>query len=150
MSTLLSFEDLWNTATAAANAHNGLAHHSCCDSWTSKGAKIKRKSHKKHESWGKLLLSLDKAVEDKKQALQAKMIEEGWRLPAVLNEACQARPKQTRQPQTAFRLHQPDLPPQDFQASLAHRGLIVASQDHPGNQATSTFSHYQPCLQNQL
>ena len=34
------------------------------------------------------MASLDSSEEDKKTLLRAKMVEERWRIPAVMNEAC--------------------------------------------------------------
>ncbi len=72
--------------------------------------------------------TLGKDTGDKKQALLAKMTEEGWRLPAVLNEFCQVRPTSTFQQQPAFRLHQFDQPPQDLQADFSPRNYVFEGQ----------------------
>jgi len=128
MRRLVEFETLWTTGIASAKACNGICYHPCCDVWTTKGAKTIRKSHVKAQQWRNLLLTLDKSVEDKKQALLSKMTEEGWRLPAVLNETCQARPAPTFQQQTAFRLRQPDIQPQDLQAGFSSLDFVYPDQ----------------------
>ena len=144
---LLTFHELWSMANAASQSCNDLCFHLCCDVWTSRAAKSKRASHVKCLTWRKLLLLLDKAAEDKKQSLQAKMVEEGWRLPAVLNEACQARPSPTFQQQIAFRLHQPA---QDLRAGLTPLEFLRPNSDHSCQQALGIIHIYKLMHQNQV
>lgn len=139
MSKLLAFSDLWDAAISAAKAHNGLCYHQCCDIWTTKASKSKRSTHGKSIQWRNLLLALDKNTEDKKQALLTKMTEEGWRLPAVLNERCQARPSSNFQQQTAFRLHQPDIQPQGLQADFPSLDFIYPGQLPSGLNTPSSI-----------
>lgn len=119
MRKTLTFEELWAIATTAAKACNGLTYHNCCDIWTSRSAKASRDSHRQKLQWKNIISTLDKTIEDKKQGLLAKMTEEGWRLPAVLNEACQVRLFSTRSRQLAFRHHISDQPPQELRVSSA-------------------------------
>lgn len=141
MSKVMAFSDLWDAASSAAKAHNGFCYHHCCDIWTTKASKSKRSTHGKSIQWRNLLLTLDKNTEDKKQALLAKMTEEGWRLPAVLNEFCSVQPSPIFQQQAAFRPHIPDQPPQDLQAGIAHLNFI--NPDQPFSElATPSSTHY--------
>lgn len=128
MPKMMAFSDLWDAANSAAKAHNGFCYHQCCDIWTTKASKSKRSTHGKSIQWRNLLLTLDKKTEDKKQALLAKMTEEGWRLPAVFNELCQVRSSPTFQQQIAFRFHQPDIQPQGLQAGLSSLDFVYPDQ----------------------
>lgn len=115
----LSFQELWDITNLVSKTSNSIHYHHCCDVWTTRGSAAKRASHYKSLTWRKLFSILGKKTEDKKQALLAKMTDEGWRLPAVLNEVCQAQPRQSLHPQSAFKPHQLYLPPQDLQASFS-------------------------------
>lgn len=85
------------------------------------------------------MASLDKSIEDKKQALLAKMTEEGWRIPVVFNKGCQARPSPTFHRPIAFRPHQLSIQLQNLQASLAPSDFIMTSLDYPNKQDTGIF-----------
>mgnify|MGYP000146125413 CR=1 FL=1 len=87
---LLDFEAFWNYSTERANAYNDLFYHPCCDVWTTRNSKRARNSHQQQTRWRALLTSLDPRQPDKKTALKAKMIEEGWSIPVVLNDICRA------------------------------------------------------------
>jgi len=130
MQKTLAFNELWKTADTAAKGCNGLCHHPCCDVWTTRAAKTKRASHPRTTQWRQLILTLDKTIEDKKQALLAKMTEEGWRLPALLNEVCQAQSPPTLQQKSAFRPHIPVQQPQDTQASPAPHHFPQQVSEH--------------------
>lgn len=147
MTKQLCFQELWNIADATKESGNCLYYHPCCDVWTTRSSKTKRATHTRFLKWGRILLTLDKAAEDKKQALQAKMIEEGWRLPAVLNEACHARPSPRAQQQIAFRLHQP---PQELRAGLTPLDFLRPDSDCPLQQASGIIYIYKPMHQNQV
>lgn len=146
----LTFNELWELNTTALQSANGLCYHPCCDVWTTRGASAKRASHSQRLKWKGLMATLDKTAPDKKQALLAKMTEKEWRLPAILNEACQVQPKLISHQQTAFRLHQPDIQPQNLQASLAPSDFIMTSPDHPNNQDAGIFLYYQSYIQRPL
>lgn len=89
MSRHLAFEQFWNKAVTAANGSNSLCHHICCDVWTTRASKSTRATHIKKTSWRAIMESLSKKAPDKKAALLAKMTEEGWRLPVILNKPCE-------------------------------------------------------------
>ena len=120
---LLTFDELWQMADSGSIAGNSVYYHPCCDVWTTKASKAKRASHSKYLKWGKLLLTLDKSFEDKKQALHVKMIEERWRLPALLNEACQNQPAPKPSPQHTFNTPPQPAQPEHFETSVAGRGF---------------------------
>ena len=84
----LTFDELWAMGNSGSIGGNTLYYHPCCDVWTSKAAKSKRASHAKYLRWGEILLTLDKNIEDKKQALQAKMIEDNMTRSIILNQRC--------------------------------------------------------------
>jgi hypothetical protein len=117
----MTFEELWASAEKADKNNNAPTYHPCCDTWTSRGAEPKKASHSRSIGWRKLLSNLGNKIANKKQALLVKMSEEGWKLPVLFNTACQLQPRQTLHPQTAFRLHQPDLSSHDLQDSFARQ-----------------------------
>lgn len=121
-------------ATSADRSYNGIVYHCCCDLWTSRGAESKRVTHKSHLSWKKIIASLDKTTVEKKEALLAKMIEEGWRVPVVFNEACQFQQRSNFAQQATFNTlfqptqlgHlQPSLADQDYEQPALHPTEIV-------------------------
>lgn len=138
---LYPFDKLWELANAVKSGGNSLYYHPCCDVWTSRGSAAKRASYSRHLKWGRLLLNLDKNIEDKKLALLGKMTEEGWRLPAVLNNSCDPQQRSTTQIQNAFRPHIPDLPQQDFQPSIASgiTSCLALKLQISKTRVTSTF-----------
>jgi hypothetical protein len=135
----LSFDDFWLKATSADKSYNGFAYHSCCDSWTSRAPGTKRATHSKQLPWRKLMATLDKSTEDKKQALLAKMTEESWRVPVIFNAGCQARPAPPFQHQTAFRLHGFDQPPQQPRDDLTRPNFIQPLVEYSLDQDACTF-----------
>lgn len=135
----LTFDQLWDKANSAKQGSNGLYYHPCCDIWTTRGSEAKRASHSKHFHWRQLISTLDKSCEDKKKALLAKMAEEDWRVPIVLNEACQVRPTPTFQQQSAFSLHQAEQLPQDLQTIFSPQILNKISPDHYIHQDLGSF-----------
>ena len=118
MARLLSFDDLWTMAVSSARSHNGLSYHPCCDSWTTKSSKLKRKSHSEKIQWREIISKLDKNDEAKKEAMLAKMKVEGWKLPAIINDICHFQPRLTDEQQIPFKVHIPQhkrtLPPMRF------------------------------------
>ena len=124
MQALLTFDQLWDKANTAKQGGNVLFYHPCCDVWTTRSSKAARNSHSKYMQWGKLILTLEKNIEDKKQALQAKMIEEGWRLPALLNEPCKCHLRITPDPNLPFKPHNPDQRPEELRPALPPQGFI--------------------------
>lgn len=90
MAKVMEFEDLWHLAVTHAKSRNDMFYHSCCDVWTARSAINARKSHEKKIRWRELMACLkENGGEDKKTQLLAKMSEERWRLPVVMNEGCQ-------------------------------------------------------------
>jgi chromosome segregation ATPase len=73
------------------------------------------------------MASLDKTV-DNKQALLAKMTEEEWKLPAVLNELCPIQPSSTVQQKSAFRHHVPNFQHQPIER-LHEMGAEIVQQE---------------------
>lgn len=143
----LSFEEFWELANPDNHGGNGLFYHPCCDIWNTRSCKAKRATHTKQLKWRQIAATLDKSAVNKKQALLAKMTEEGWKIPVTLNKPCQVQPKQIFHQQTAFRPHQPSIQPQNLQASLVPSDFIMTSLDHPNNQGTGIFLYYQPYIQ---
>ena len=87
----LDFDSFYQLATDSNRTCNSLSYHSCCDVWSKRGSKRLRSSHRQELKWGQVMTSLLKDFPDKKLALQAKMVEEGWRMPVLVNQPCQAR-----------------------------------------------------------
>ena len=84
-----NFDELWHLALTQGKSRNDIAYHSCCDVWTTRGVKKVRASHVKKLRWKELMASLESnGEEDKKTLLRAKMAEERWRVPVVINEVC--------------------------------------------------------------
>ena len=133
-SRTLNLDQLWEIANASAKSCNGLMYHPCCDIWSTRAAKVKRASHTKSLHWRQITASLDKASDDKKGALLAKMTEEGWQLPVVLNKSCQPQPRLTVEPQFPFRPHNPDHLSQDFRTSIAPIEFSEYIPNHLPNQ----------------
>ena len=122
----LSFEELWKKLSEGKTAGNTLYYHPCCDVWTSKNSKTKRASHAKQMPFRRIMSILDKSIEDKKQALMVKMAEEGWRIPAVLNEGCKMKPVASHAVQNTFRLYNPYGLPHNLQAGLVAREFSLS------------------------
>ena len=121
---LQDFDAFWNFASERANQSNDLSHHLCCDTWTTRTSKRSRATHSQETKWRSLLASLDSAAPDKKTALRAKMLEEGWRIPVSINKYCKTRP-----------LHPTPLPPSDSSSDQyppqplpLHSGAFTYSQ----------------------
>ena len=144
MSKLVGFEELWLMATSAAEAHNGLVHHPCCDVWTTKASKAKRESHRQKLQWKSIMKALGSSCEDKKQALQAKMIEEGWRLPALLNESCNCQSRQTLRPEDPPKFHQSLHPPEELLLPFSPQDFIGPSPSQLPFQDPGINYPYQP------
>ncbi len=125
---LLTFDQLWDKANSTNSVGNGLCYHPCCDIWTTRAAKAKRTSHKQLLHWRQVLNSLDKSVEDKKLALQGKMAEEGWRLPALLNEPCRYQQTHTLAQQTQSNQLNPPWQPFTTQPGLATLDFVIPTQ----------------------
>ena len=132
---VLSFNDLWTKANTADRSYNGFVYHSCCDIWTSRGAEPKRMTHGKHLKWRKLMASFGSSIENRKQALLTKMTEEHWRLPAILNQVCQARNSSTMQQQAAFRPYRLELPRQCLQVGTTSQEFLWSNQHCPSKNA---------------
>jgi hypothetical protein len=104
MDTSLDFEAFWILASSQAQSRNTLAYHQCCDVWTTRNSKKARNSHKQITHWIQVMLSLDRSVPDKKQALLAKLTEERRRTTVLMNLKCFAslnyshRPRDSHQP----------------------------------------------------
>ena len=103
----LTLEELWELGTTKVRLGNSLCYHTCCDVWTTKHSSKKRSSHSVSITWGKLLASLPKDIESKKRGLEAKMKEEKWRLPALLNQTCQNRQRYFSAARFPFKPHVP-------------------------------------------
>ena len=142
MAEPLSFNELWELAVAANKAANGIYYHPCCDVWTTRGSVAKRSSHLKKLQWRKLISTLDKSCEDKKQALLAKMIEEGWRVPAVLNKLCECHLRQSVDQSRHFKTHNPDQRPEELVSALPSQDFIEPSYHHFAFQDQGTHYAY--------
>ena len=105
-SRTLSLDQLWEIANASAKSCNGITYHPCCDTWSTRAAKMKRASHTMIIHWRQITASLDKASDDKKGALLAKMVEEGWKIPVILNKPCLSN-RSTKKSQLPFKIHIP-------------------------------------------
>lgn len=134
----LSFEELWNKLSVGKAAGNTLYYHPCCDIWTSKNSKTKRASHAKQMPFRRIMSILDKSIDDKKLALMVKMAEQGWRIPAVLNEACTLKPVASNPLLNTFRLYSPYGLPHNLQAGLLAREFSLprppATAVYPGSR----------------
>lgn len=137
---LLTFEQLWEKVNASSN---GIYYHLCCDVWTTRSSKAKRASHIKFLQWRKIMASLDKNMDDKKQALLAKMTEEGWRNPVVVNQVCQTQPATTVPTQFPFRLHNQSLQPQDLHVRLVPTNFTLPDPHYTSYNTLGTSCLYQ-------
>lgn len=124
----VAFDKFWDDAVAAVKGCNGYCYHPCCDVWTTRSAIAKRDTHLKQIQWRKLVPASGKIDEQKKQDLLAKMNENGWQIPIVLNDSCKVQPIQTPQQQTTIQRHLPNIPPQDLQADPASLDFVFPGQ----------------------
>jgi hypothetical protein len=88
MARIVDFETFWKVASSKAAKGNDMVFHPCCDVWTSRNSKLAQTSHLEAIKWRQLLHSLPKTELDQKNALHAKMIEEHWQIPVVMNQHC--------------------------------------------------------------
>ncbi len=88
MARIVDFETFWKVASSKAAKGNDMVFHPCCDVWTSRNSKLAQTSHLEAIKWRQLLHSLPKTELDQKIALHAKMIEEHWQIPVVMNQHC--------------------------------------------------------------
>ena len=90
MVKVINFEEFWLYALSLEKHRNDVAYHRCCDVWTSRNAKKARTSHSETINWRELIKSLDQSSQDKKLLLQARMVEEQWSIPIILNQPCRS------------------------------------------------------------
>ena len=150
MELSLSFTQFWTFAIHRAEHRNALAYHKCCDSWTSRNANTIRATHIEEISWSKIISTLDRSVEDRSQALQAKMIAEGMQIPVIVNRPCKTNPtqkvasKRGRKPQAA--LNQPEIvepAPAEVEFTFRDQGpndLVTPSGRYPMTKIQSTHN----------
>jgi hypothetical protein len=133
MSKLLSFDAFWEIANPAKHGQNGLYYHPCCDSWTTRNSKSKRLTHSKHLKWRQISSSFDKSMLDKKQALHSRMVENGWRIPVVLNQPCQTQSVAARRSELPFKLYNPrsDIP--NLQTNISAKPIPFQALDSARN-----------------
>lgn len=107
MSLSLSYNDFWRFAMERLKQRNYLSYHPCCDVWTTRNSKCIKETHTSVTSWKEVMATLDKSVEDGQVALQAKMLEEGWQIPVVVNKPCRLNPNSSlagkRGPKTKYK-----------------------------------------------
>jgi len=77
------------------------------------------------------MASLPTDCPDKKKALHAKMIEEGWRIPALFNKPCQAQQPRHTIHRLPFHLNVPprQVPIHSFTEDEGQAGLSIASNN---------------------
>lgn len=97
----LNFEEFWAVVESVARQNHRLAYHPCCDTWSTMNAKRVKKNHKLTIKWGKLFESPHLCLEEKKKILHAKLIEEGLRIPLIINKPCiiKSKPSVAREAQ---------------------------------------------------
>jgi hypothetical protein len=88
MAKLLDYESFWRIASNKAAKGNDLVFHPCCDVWTSRNSKVAQSSHHQAIKWRQVLHSLPNTELDQKSALHAKMVEERWQIPVIINQHC--------------------------------------------------------------
>ena len=136
--SLPDFEAFWTFATERSLNCNDLSHHLCCDVWTTRNSKRSRTSHTKETKWRALLASLDSSAPDKKKAMHAKILEEGWRIPVLLNRPCSLVELDHKFP---FRLHHPQSQHLHLPVYSENEGQI--SQYTPHNNNTHKLHFHQ-------
>lgn len=140
MTKFLGYDSFWDFATERSQQSNDLSHHKCCDSWTTRQAKKVRASHTQEIKWRHLLSNLKCPPEDQKAHLQAKMIEECWRLPVVLNKSCISQQHKHLEQNLPFRFHNSGLLPSTFQASYTEQDFVY--QNHNSINMFTTLGIY--------
>jgi|JI8StandDraft_1071087.scaffolds.fasta_scaffold20353_2 hypothetical protein len=88
MARIVDYETFWRFASNKAAKGNDMVFHPCCDVWTSRNSKLAQTSHLEAIKWRQVLHSLPKTELEQKNALRAKMIEERWQIPIVMNQHC--------------------------------------------------------------
>jgi hypothetical protein len=121
---LPDFESFWTFSNQRANDSNDLSHHLCCDVWTTRHSKRSRNSHTQETKWRTLLASLDPSAPDKKTALRTKMLEEGWRIPVLINKTCLTQPPTASIPQFSS----DHSPSQNLPRPHQHSGAFTFTQ----------------------
>jgi len=82
------FSKLWEVTQSQQKHCSTVYYHPCCDIWTTKNSRTNRVSHSQFITWRDILHSLPSDCTDAQQGLEAKMIEEGWSLHAIVNKPC--------------------------------------------------------------
>ena len=137
----LSFEDFWVFAHKCKTQNNAPSYHPCCDFWTTRGAVAIKATHQKTVTWKQLNSSLDRSV-DQKQALQAKMIEEGMQIPVVFNQCCKLAAAPNLQSNRGRKVQYKLSQPSDPQAVLASQDFAQPVGDYLADHDGCTFYHY--------
>ena len=88
MAKVADYNSFWEIACVKAANGNDLVFHPCCDVWTTRNSKQARSSHPELIKWRQILHSLGKMDIDLKSALHAKMVEECWQIPVIINQHC--------------------------------------------------------------
>ena len=142
MSKRFTFDEFWKLANPRNHGGSGLYYHPCCDVWTTRSCKSTRASHTQKIQWRLIAGTLDKRIEDRKQALFIKMTEEHWQLPALLNIPCKIQPLPSIPPQlssdsSSTNQPQQDLPLQSGAFNYTRQpGFII-----PQQTTTESFEH---------
>ena len=137
--TFPDFEAFWSFASENAFNNNNLSHHPCCDLWSTRGSKRSKASHTRETKWKTLLASLDSNAPDKKTALRTKMLEEGWRIPVLINRHCQAQSPRQSDSRFPFQPHflSRQLPPLPDDSENEGRANQYASHSNKTHKLSS-------------
>ncbi len=92
------FSKLWEVTQSQQKHCSTVYYHPCCDIWTTKNSRTNRVSHSQFIAWRDILHSLPSDCTDAQQGLEAKMIEEGWSLHAIVNKPCKLQPSSRQEP----------------------------------------------------
>lgn len=143
MSLSLPFDEFWSFAQARLQQRNYLSYHRCCDSWSTRNSKYIKESHSSMIHWREIMATLDRSIEDKKQALQAMMVEEGWQIPVVVNKHCLLNPNPNQPGKRGPKLkHKPFVPEVAYSRPIgqnfmfpdqAFQNMMLATGMHPFN-----------------
>ena len=133
------FDQFWTYICQLNKQGNNLCYHPCCDVWTSRYAETKKASHTKTIQWKELVLTLDRSAADKKQALQAKMIEEGMQVPIKLNEYCKHNSEASVRSKRGRKAQQKVSQPEPLQPSLVSQDFVAPPLGYSDEQDLCKF-----------
>lgn len=143
----LPFDQFWELASKKNMKGNALAYHRCCDVWSTRNSKKFRDSHIEIALWRQVMMTLDRSIDDKKQALRTKLIEQRRRTTVIINQPCQVQVRPQLRPAFPSQTHLSQNPEKEIYLPDLHHSFestqvpSAYKRDEPGtSHLTQTFS----------